>query len=59
MCRDSLASIGVTGPKAARCLQAAGIELPPMKPLQVADLIVAADVPISVVRGGDDRLPVV
>jgi aminomethyltransferase len=53
---DSLASIGVTGPKSGAVLAAAGIGLQPMKPLQVADLM-WQDVPISVVRGGDDVFP--
>ncbi len=53
---QNLASIGVTGPKSIAALAAAGIQLLPMKPLQVADLT-WQDVPISVVRGGDDVSP--
>ncbi len=52
----SFATIGVTGPNSVAVLAAAGIQLSPMKPLEVADLT-WQDVPISVVRGGDDLLP--
>jgi folate-binding protein YgfZ len=53
---ETLASIGVTGPKGCEVLAAAGIQLPPMHPLEVADLP-WRDIPISVVRGGDDAFP--
>jgi folate-binding protein YgfZ len=53
---ESLASIGVTGPKSGEVLAAAGIQLPGMQPLEVADLS-WRDIPISVVHGGDDAFP--
>jgi folate-binding protein YgfZ len=53
---ESLASIGVTGPKSGEVLGAAGIQLPPMQPLEVADLS-WRDIPVSVVHGGDDAFP--
>jgi folate-binding protein YgfZ len=53
---ESLASIGVTGPKSGEKLAAAGIQLPPMQPLEVADLS-WRDIPVSVVHGGDDAFP--
>jgi aminomethyltransferase len=53
---DSLASIGVTGPKSSVVLAAAGIQLHRSQPLEVADSAWQG-IPISVVRGGDDDLP--
>jgi len=53
---DSLAIIGVTGPKSVAVLAAAGIQVSTMKPLEVSDLT-WQDAPISVVRGGDDVFP--
>ena len=53
---ESLASIGVTGPKSVEVLATAGIQLSPMQPLAVADLS-WRDIPVSVVRGGDDAFP--
>jgi aminomethyltransferase len=50
---ETLATIGVAGPHSAAVLAAAGIQISPIKPLEVADLT-WHDVPISVVRGGDD-----
>lgn len=35
---DQLTAIGIAGPKAQECLQGAGFEVPPLEPLQFADL---------------------
>jgi len=53
---ESLASISLTGPKSGEVLAAAGIQLPAMQPLEVADLG-WRDTAASVVRGGDDAFP--
>jgi aminomethyltransferase len=53
---DSLASIGVTGPKSSVVLAAAGIQLHRSPARRVADSAWQG-IPISVVRGGDDDLP--
>jgi folate-binding protein YgfZ len=53
---ESLASIGVTGPKSGEMLFAVGIQLPPMRAQVVADLS-WRDIPVSVVHGGDDAFP--
>ena len=47
---DSIASVGVTGPNSDAVLNAAGIRVPALEPLQIADLS-WHDLPISVVRG--------
>ncbi len=53
---DGLATIGVAGPHSGAVLAAAGIQLAPMQPLEVAD-VTWREVPISVVRGEFDDLP--
>ncbi|HST12078.1 MAG TPA: glycine cleavage T C-terminal barrel domain-containing protein [Terriglobales bacterium] len=47
---DNFASIGVTGPNGDAVLGAAGIKIPSLEPLQIADLS-WHDSPISVIRG--------
>jgi aminomethyltransferase len=45
-----LASIGIAGPKAAEVLRSAGFELPPLQPLQFAEVI-WKNASITIVRG--------
>ena len=47
---DSFATIGVTGPNTNATLDAAGIKVPPLERLQIADLS-WHDIPINVIRG--------
>ena len=51
---SDLASIGLTGPNSDAVLNAAGIEVPALEPLQIADLS-WHDLPISIVRGAHAR----
>lgn len=47
---DSSATVGVTGPNSNAVLDAAGIKIPSLEPLQIADLS-WHDIPVSVIRG--------
>lgn len=47
---DSLATVGVTGPKSEAVLNAAGIKAPALEPLQLADLS-WHDIPVTIVQG--------
>jgi folate-binding protein YgfZ len=51
---DSLATVGVTGPNSDLVLNATGIQVPELDPLQIADLS-WHDIPISIVR--DEHQP--
>jgi len=47
---NKTASIGVVGPRAGTVLQVAGLDVPPLEPLQFVDLQ-SGSVPLTVVRG--------
>jgi len=53
---DQFATVGVTGPHSEALLKAAGIEVPALEPLEIADLI-WQQVSISVVRGAYEQYP--
>jgi folate-binding protein YgfZ len=52
---DTLTAIGIAGPKAREVLQAAGLELPELQPLQLLDLK-WRQTEVTVVRGDDESI---
>jgi folate-binding protein YgfZ len=50
---DSVATVGVTGPKSEAVLAGAGIQVPQLRPLQIAEAL-WRQVPVSIVRGEHD-----
>ena len=53
---EKLTTIGVTGPNSEGVLKAAGLDLPPLKPLQMADLS-WRQTSLTIVRGQDEQYP--
>lgn len=53
---EDWAAIGIQGPKAEQTLRAAGVELPPLQPLQLSDVKFGA-IPATLVRGDHPLSP--